>query len=129
MVPLEPPDRERTCIRKDRDDGRACWIAGLSAHSVSDIPGSTVDGFISHEVSDVTVLLGGRIIVEKERIVGVLFRIPVVEVREGGVVPLEKLVRNAELWADVRREIMSGQRHFSREVRWCVGDLGVTETL
>ena len=129
MVPLEPPDRERTCIRKDRDDGRACWIAGLSAHGVSDIPGGTVDGLISHEVSDITVLLGGRIIVEKERVVRVLFGIPVVEVREGGVVPLEKLLRNAELRADVRREIMGGQRHFSREVRWCVGDLRVVAML
>ena len=49
--------------------------------------------------------------IEEQRVVRVLLGIPIVEVRQRSIVPLEEILRDAEFGAKVGRQLVSCKRH------------------
>ena len=85
--------RKRTCVRENTNNRRTGRRTGLSAYAVDDIPCSTVDRLIRCGISDVVVRCRDRIMIEEQRVVRVLLGIPIVEVRQRCIVPLEEILR------------------------------------
>ena len=100
--------RELTSIGQDGYG----WSPSVAFGSMSDarrnVARRAVDGQVRHGVGDVLVL--ATIVVREQRVVGVLLRVPVVQLRRRGALR-EQLFRGAEVGCDVWRKVGGIKRH------------------
>lgn len=73
---------------------------------MGEVSRGTVDSLVGCGVCDLVGLRVDWVVVDEERIVWILHRVPLIELRQCGVSALEKLFRNMKPREDMGREIL-----------------------